>query len=372
MIRTLLTSCLIITVCLSAGASDFVYDGPKLEVDYDGPVLIENSHFLYSNQDMKSFKLDEYLGRNLPNLLPIRQSISGWSAMHGIHPRILIHVLERYWNGAETKNSKNEIDLVYQIATGLATVFWEEYDSPMAATRSVLAVVNAYGLPMDLPPDMVFPRTISKGRSTVNPFGYFQPPWTIGDTWAGGGAHGDTGSGIRNALDYWGGGASWGGDTSGWWVAAMQDGTATVHAVCSISIDHADGWRTTYYHLENPQITSGSITRNTVLANYANDEATALCLGGSSSGPHVHTALYHNGERVEIDEGNVDFTAFSHHAGEGQYDFNCATSWYNHASLGTICPAGDQLLNNAAAPDGLLFSDGFESSNTSAWSSVSP
>ena len=372
MIRTFLTSFLVVTGCFLASASDFRYDGPRLEVDYDGPVLIDNSHFLYTNQDKRSFLLDEHLEQNLPNLLPMKPSISGWSAMHGIHPRILIHVLERYWNGANTTNTKAEIDDVYQIATGLATVFWDQYDSPLAATRSVMAVVNAYGLPTDMPPDMANPRTFAKKGRAVDPFGYFQPPWTIGDTWAGGGAHGDTGTGIRNALDYWGGGASWGDDTSGWWVAAMQGGTATVHAVCSISIDHADGWRTTYYHLENPQITSGSVTRNTVLANYANDEATALCLGGGSSGPHVHTALFHNGERVEIDESNVDFTAFSHHAGEGQYDFNCATSWYNHATLGTICPAYDQLLNNAPTQDGFVFSDDFESNNTSAWSSTYP
>jgi len=216
MIRTFLTSFLVVTGCFLANASDFRYEGPRLEVDYDGPVLIDNSHFLYTNQDNRSFLLDEYLEQNLPNLLPMKPSISGWSAMHGIHPRILIHVLERYWNGANTTNTKAEIDDVYQIATGLATVFWDQYDSPLAATRSVMAVVNAYGLPTDMPPDMANPRTFAKKGRAVDPFGYFQPPWTIGDTWAGGGAHGDTGTGIRNALDYWGGGASWGDDTSGW------------------------------------------------------------------------------------------------------------------------------------------------------------
>ena len=374
MIRVILTASLIIAICLPAAASEFVYDGPKLEIDYNGPVLIDNSHFLYTNEDMRSFKIDEYLmEQKLTNLLPMLASISGWSSMHGIHPKILIGVLERFWNGAETDNTRAEIDQVYQIATGLATVFWDEYDSPLAATRAVLAVVNAYGLPTDLPSNLARSRTVAKSPSVVTLFGYFQPPWTIGDTWTGGGAHGDTGSGIRNALDYWGGGANWDDDTSSWWVAAMQDGTATVHAVCSISIVHADGWKTTYYHLENPQISSGAVTRNTVLANYANDLATATCLGGSSTGPHVHNAVYHNGVRIEIDEANIDFTAYSHHAGEGQYDFNCATSWYNHFTLGKICPAYDQLLNNAPVPaDPSFFSDGFETGNTSAWSSTEP
>jgi hypothetical protein len=84
----------------------------------------------------------------------------------------------------------------------------------------------------------------------------------------------------------------------------------------------------------------------------------------------LHSALYHDGNRVEIDEANVDFTAFSHHAGEGQYDFNCATSWYNHTTNGRVCPSADQLLNNAPPPGPMPFNDSFESGDTSAWSST--
>ena len=69
-------------------------------------------------------------------------------------------------------------------------------------------------------------------------FGWFQPPWEIGDTWAGGGAHGDTGT--CNALDYWGERRDWGADLSLWWVTAIQAGTARVWSECSVSVIHAN------------------------------------------------------------------------------------------------------------------------------------
>jgi hypothetical protein len=86
----------------------------------------------------------------------------------------------------------------------------------------------------------------------------------------------------------------------------------------------------------------------------------------------VHSALYHDGNRVEIDEANVDFTAYFHHAGVGQYDFNCSTSFYNHFTNGRVCPSSDKLLNNAPPPSSQFFADGFESGDTSAWSSTTP
>ena len=75
--------------------------------------------------------------------------------------------------------------------------------------------------------------------------------------------------------------------------------------------------------------------------------------------------------RAVVDSANVDFTAFSHHSGPGDYNTNCDESWYNHFSEGKICPNYDRLLNNA--PSALpMFTDGFETGSTTIWSSSVP
>jgi LasA protease len=282
---------------------------------------------------MLSFDTTGYLERHAPNLSPLRPAIDTWAAMHAIHPRVLIPVLQGYWPVAATSGTDSEKEIVHQIATGLAQVYLRNSSDPLAASKAVMAIADAYHSTLELPQGLASSREIPD-PSVPTSFGWFQPPFTMGDTWAGGGAHGDTGTGIRNALDYWGEWRLWDADLSAFWVAAMQEGTARVWSECSVSVIHAEGWVTTYYHLENIQLADQqAVERNTVISNYANDLPTALCQGGSSSGPHVHSALYHNGDRVEIDEANVDFTAFSHHAGVGQYDFDCSTSWYNHSTL---------------------------------------
>ncbi len=362
----LLASCF----ALPISGSQSTYDGPALRDTYDGPILVDNSQLRYRGADMLSFDTAAYLEHEAPNLMPLRPAIDTWAAMHAIHPRVLIHLLKGYWPVAAPSGTRIEKETVHQIATGIAMVYLRHRKDPLAASNAVMAIADAYHLRVE------FPAELAKGRqlptaSAPLVFGWFQPPWTIGDTWAGGGAHGDTGSGVRNALDYWGQWRDWGADLSQWWVAATQAGTARVWSECSVSVIHADDWVSTYYHLENIQLADHQVVeRNTVISNYANDKPTALCQGGSSTGPHVHSALYHDGNRVEIDETNVDFTAFSHHAGEGQYDFNCATSWYTHDTNGKVCPSADQLWNNAPPPSPMPFIDGFESGDTSEWSST--
>lgn len=369
--RTIGIICLVIAACLPIGASEFHYDGPELRTAYNGPVLIDNSHFILTNEDIRDFDTGEYLHSHAPNLMPLLPTIRTWASMQGIHPRVLIELLDGYWKGGTVAGTKEEIDVVYQVTAGLARMFWSEYDDSLAGTRAVAAVAEAYSLHLDLPDDLAVRRTLTPRLGTVNPFGYFQPPFPIGETWWGGGAHSNTGGSTNmNALDWAGRFGSWGEDYSNNWVSAMQGGTMNVLAECSIEILHDDGWRTSYYHLENPQFPIGgpyTVTRNTAIANIANDSVTALCQGGSSSGPHTHTAMWRNGTPQVVDEANLDFTAFSQHSSNTAYDWDCNTSWYNHFSTGTECPGQLNLLNDSPPPDGPIFTDGFEDGSTSAW-----
>jgi hypothetical protein len=373
MYRRPVLCCVFVALALPALASQSTYTGPRLSADYSGPVLVDNSQMRYTGQDMLSFSTADELQRRAPNLMALRPTIDTWSAMHAIHPRVLIQVLKGYWPDHEAVGSRHEIELVHEIATGLALIWLQHQGDALAASKAVYAVAAAYGLSLSFDDGLAAARELPPTGAAPPVFGWFQPPWEIGDTWAGGGVHGDTGTGIRNALDYWGEYRGWGEDLSQWWVAAMQAGTARVWSICSVSIIHDNGWTTTYYHLENIQLSDFQVVeRNEIVSNYANDLATATCQGGSSTGPHVHQAVYHDGVRVEINETNLDFTAYSHHPGVGQYDFDCATSWYNHYTLGKVCPAYDQLLNNAPPSGCEIFCDAFELGNTDAWSRVMP
>lgn len=366
--KTILSLLLLLTLAPAGFASEAVYHGPTLDLGYDGPVLVDNSRFLYTGPDRLEFRTEIYLEQHAPELAALRPAIDTWASRLGVHPRILIEVLRNDYDGARAVATLAEIDRVIEIATGLTLVFEERRADPLAASAAVAAVSNAYGLPLRFSEDLKDRRSLPQGGSPPLLFGYFQPPWEIGDTWTGGGAHGDTGTGLQNALDFFGEFRTWGQDVSQWWVAAMQSGTARVWSSCGMAVVHPNGWVSDYYHLDDIQVADfAPVTRNDRVAHYANNQAQALCQGGSSTGPHIHMSVTYNGQRVLVDEAQLDFTAFAHHVGVGQYDSNCTRSWYDHYTAGIICPFLDQLLNNAPLADDILFFDGFESGDTSAW-----
>ena len=365
--RLLLLLLLVWLVGSPAAASDARYTGRPLVANYDGPVLVHNSHYRYTGSDRLSFSTTDLLAERYPELRPLRPVIDTWASRFSIHPRVLSAVAHDFFAGSPVLGDRRDIEAVVQVASALATVFEAQTPHPLAASRAVAAAADALFFRLWLPADL------AKGRETVTAlgeapalFGYFQPPWEIGETWAGGGAHGNS----HNALDFWATYQQWGDDTSPYWVSAMQSGTVRVWSSCGMAVIHPNGWVTDYYHLDNIQLADfATAQRNDQLANYASTEAQAICSGGWSTGPHVHMSIRYNGDAVSVDEANVDFTAFSHHAGEGDYDTNCTRSWYTHFTEGTICPNRDQLLNNAQDPVS-IFLDGFEIGSTSNWSAT--
>lgn len=98
------------------------------------------------------------------------------------------------------------------------------------------------------------------------------------------GVHSDNGtSGVRNAIDF---------SPSDGIVRAARAGTERLQS-CSngdwVAVDHADGWRTGYYHLENITVSDGErVSTGTRLGSNGN----ALPCGGRSSGAHVHFTLW--------------------------------------------------------------------------------
>lgn len=352
-------------VCMAGSASEQWYLGPGLQLKKFDRILVHNSQLRYSGSDRLTFSTKSWAQARAPELLPYVGALDTWASRYSLHPRVLGNLLAADFARLPPPSRRSALDRIAQISTGLASVFDTDPSDPYAATQAVIALAEASGV-SDWQPaaELAQPRTAASRGSTPSPlFGYFQPPWEIGETWAGGGAHGGNGSGNQNALDFWAAYRGWGEDLSDFWVTAMQAGTVRVWSSCSMAIVHPNGWVTDYYHLDHIQVSDRSaVERNSRIALYADNRDQALCSGGSSSGPHVHMSLSYNGSRVLVNEDQVDFTAFSHHIGQGQYDSDCSRSYYNHSTLGTVCPNRDQLLNNAPpVVSGPIFANGFES-----------
>jgi LasA protease len=149
--------------------------------------------------------------------------------------------------------------------------------------------------------------SLTGGAGAANaPADLLQLPYLRGQSWFFGGVHSNGSGGVQSpftdgsALDFGPGGVAWGGDTSTMWVVASASGIPTKISNCYFSILHADGWETTYYHIENIQNFSGAINQNDKIGVIANTLAEAICSGGSATGPHVHFNLKHNGALVAI------------------------------------------------------------------------
>jgi len=347
-------------------SSEFKYSGPKLNLNYSGPIIVQNSHFKYTASDRLTFYTEDYLKQNLPHLLPLKEAIDTWAAIQNIHPRVLSELLNNYFKNKVIDDSIENKQIVFEISAGLNQSFNKE-KTTLTASSAVFAVAQAYGFELNLGNKFTNSRETPvhdyfSGSSGPPLYSYFQPPWPRGEFWSGGGVHSNTGGGSspRNSLDFFESYISWGGDTSHIWVSASNSGIARVFSECSIQIIHPNGWVSSYYHLEGIIISDmDSVFSNQKLSNYADDLDTATCQGGSSTGPHVHYSIYYDSDAIEIDLPNVDFTSWKHKAGIGQYDGNCANSIYTIIpGNNNVCPYALQLPNNTG--DDAIFANGFE------------
>lgn len=356
---------LLLSFSSAALASEDVYTGPALVDDYTGDVFIHNSQVRYSSEDMLTFNTSDYLTTMHPELLPVRPTLDSWAARLQLHPRVLSAVASDYFVGKIIAADSSSISAVAQIALGLKELTNQTLPDELAASRAAHALARAldfenrehseltsYRLSKVITQQLSNedePHGVQGGAIPVT-LGYFQPPWLVGESWAGGGVHG------INSLDFWRlENYTWGDDTADTWVAAMEAGTVRVWSSCDMSIIHGNGFVTSYYHLDNIQFDNlDLVEKNDPISNYADNIEQALCTGGTSSGPHVHMSVTYDVDEVPLDDdGTIDFGAFSYHAGVGDYDTNCETSWYNHYTTGTVCP-WYALINDVPEPSAAL------------------
>lgn len=125
---------------------------------------------------------------------------------------------------------------------------------------------------------------IAPASADERAFPEFGLPFAAGQGTGSGGIHSDDGdSGVKNAIDL---------NPDDRTVRAPLAGTVRIQHCQDgdwVTVDHADGWRTGFYHMEDIQVGEGQqVEAGTVLGNIGN----ALPCGGSSSGAHVHFTLW--------------------------------------------------------------------------------
>ena len=179
-------------------------------------------------------------------------------------------------------------------------------------------------------------------------------PIPVGATVQAGGPHPFSGAfvGTRSTVDIGPGG---GGEMA---VHASAGGTAHVNSAsgwsnCWVSIDHADGWQTRYYHLKNVDtaINGQSVAAGQRIGD-AGQPGTETCGTGTAGFRHVHFAIYRNGAEEAIDGTSIG--GYTVHQTGGAYcgywtrDSDGAVV----ANAQTACQAVPSLVNDRVTPPG--------------------
>lgn len=125
---------------------------------------------------------------------------------------------------------------------------------------------------------------LSAPAAAAGAFPGFGLPFKTGQSLYSAGIHSDNGtSGVKNAIDF---------SPADKAVRAPLAGTVRIQHCDGgdwVTIDHADGWRTGYYHMEGISVTDG---QQVVPGDALGRTGNALPCGGSSTGAHVHFTLW--------------------------------------------------------------------------------
>ncbi|ASP40158.1 peptidase M23 [Bacterioplanes sanyensis] len=333
-----------------------------------------------------------YLQQHAPQWLPYADVLSHWAGTASINPQLVVALLEAngqqisassstlrpLWGALPEQALGSELDaqtaepaenaiseiIAEQLLT-LASYFYlyDEQPEARAATSSAAswalwqsfaqaelnadqhlrAVVEAY--------QRLFPKAFSTRLAPMTvqaaatpPPDLLQWPWRQGYYWKANGAHANSGSGYPlSSVDVSYDWPRWGGRTYS--VTAAHSGQVQVYSRCNLRITHPSGWQTNYYHMEDIEVSSGDwVDINTRIGTYANDRNTALCQGGSSTGPHLHFSLLYNGRYQSLQ--GVNLGPYVVNVGNYSYDDNCRRYWLYHQDEQRSYCAWDWLYNS--------------------------
>lgn len=364
----------VVWAALAAFAAGFASGAPS-----GAEVSVHNQRFVFSTEEKLDFDLEAFLRDSAPHLLPYRDTIAHWSAHATVSPKItltLIEIQSRLVSESPAGGDaflrplgtlSEEVGFADQLRTALHDLSVAYYEARAAAESGdaleraasetlarVLRGTAAAG-DSDEARTRAFQRTYARlfrdapplsealggasrsptGAGAVPPGDFMDLPYPLGDTWVSGGTHTFTGSdpGPMSSLDLHSDSfPSWGDDTSNDWVVAAHPGTVRVYSSCFLEIIDGNGFSTSYYHLDNIIVADHQVVgRGQPVANYADNEAQAICQGGFSTGPHVHFSLLRNGQYIPLHDNFV--SGFRVDEGRFSYDSDCNHYWLERDGL---------------------------------------
>ncbi len=358
---------------------------------------IREAAFVYDlNRDR--FDLAAFLDQQAPHLKPHQEAILHWSGFASVHPRIVLALMEarsqvisqpteaaleqpfgslsteqgfnaqlgdvvtrlsqRFYNLKEQQKSSpwRPTDQADPASLVLASAMAENHRSiraqdPLQTFKQQYTKLFPEAADALVGSDLSLQKRSDKALDShtenapqwntyysraVPPDDMMQMPWRQGYWWIPNGAHANTGSGFPlSSIDVSYDWPRWYGRTYS--VAAAHSGYVRVFSRCQVRVTNPNGWATNYYHLEGVQVQDGQwVNRNTKLANYADDRNSALCQGGSSTGPHLHFSLLYNGYYQSLQ--GVNLGPYKIDVGRWSYDDNCYNFWlYNEREGRYIC-----------------------------------
>lgn len=334
----------------------------------------------------QDFSWETYLSNNAPHLLSKANVLSHWAGIASINPKLVIALMELN-SGIITnqnhdlesplstdKNIKNFDENIAQTLMSLSHYF---YQNQQRRNRSQHGQLNTTAATLTLT-DFMFDRTKTTNNnehlqtlftvyemlfpgevtdlllhnkkdetnktSSTPPKNLLQLPWRQTYSWISNGAHSTTGSGYPlSSIDVSYNWPRWGARTYS--VTAAHSGEVTVYSRCNVRIrDPESEWETNYYHMEDLTVSTGDwVDINTRIGTYANDRNTALCEGGSSTGPHLHFSLLYKGAYKSLQ--NVNLGPYIINVGNYNYDSNCNRFWFFHSSENRKYCAWSRIYN---------------------------
>ena len=314
--------------------------------------------FLYG-RDAEAFDLEAYLALNAPALRDKSEYLEHWSGYYSINPKVLLTLMAMQSGplGAPDERAlaaplgEDGLNAASAALLGLlregAKASAVQGGNPLGAYAQTFQ--RLFGTPAAelLQPRNRVARQIQAKAALAPPSNLMQLPWRQGYSWQPNGAHSNTGSGYPyssfDASYDW---PRWGSATYS--VVAAHAGTVRVLSRCQVRVTHPSGWATNYYHMDQIQVSNGQqVSADTKLGVYAGNINTALCEGGSSTGPHLHFSLLYNGAFVSLQ--GASFGPYRINVGTSNYDNDCRRYYFYNQSAGTTHCAFRPLYNPGLA-----------------------
>ncbi len=342
-----------------------------------------NNQALVDGPQTQDFSWEEYLARTAPKLLQYKDALSHWSGIASLNPKVVIALMEYESNiitkltAANLKQPFGDVSTkdtfagqLEEVLLTLSNRFYTIIDlqkTDLAARKQTAATIALASMLTKNKPvgskelnqfiqvyENLFPGQskllIARDDDSkvfndlVPPNNMMQMPWREGYSWKPNGAHSTSGSGFPlSSIDFAYNWPRWGGQTYS--VTAAHSGYVRVYSKCNVRVNNANGWSTNYYHMQNIEVSNGQwVNINTKLGVYASDKSTALCQGGSSTGPHLHFSLLYNGYYKSLQ--NVNLGPYVINVGNYSYDNNCSRYWLYQANSRTKYCAWSKIYNS--------------------------